>query len=293
MVSDTDTVAIPAGVRLLLGRAAVQIIADREGVDLLHIKGDAVDPSLRDPVAPGSSGTDVDVMVRPEHAARMDQALRRRGWTVYSTYLNGSPFGHAQTYLHEAWGYLDLHRAFPGIEIDASDAFALLWSARSTATIAGVECPVPSIVAQSLILVLNAARAPSRGNRDVEVAWEKADVAARSEVEKLAATLDAQVAMAAAIGRIEDFRDHRSYRLWRAVSQGGTRSEEWWGRLRAARTWRERLRLATRLPLVNTEHLAIRLGHAPAPREVAVEFLARPSRAVREWMASRRERSQP
>ncbi|MGA1827857.1 nucleotidyltransferase family protein [Microbacterium sp.] len=288
MVSDTTTVAIPSGVRLLLGRAAVQVIANREGVDLLHIKGHAVDPSLRDPLDPGASGTDVDVMVRPEHATRMDVALRRRGWSVYSTYLNGSPFGHAQTYLHEAWGYLDLHRSFPGVEVDASDAFAILWSARSSVTIAGVECPVPSVSAQALILILNAARAPSKGTRDVAAAWEHAGPMEHSAIERLASDLEAHVAMAAAIGRLEDFRDHHSYRLWRAVSQGGTRSEEWWGRLRAARTWRERARLARQLSLVNTEHLAIRLGHAPTSREVAVEFIARPSRAVREWVGSRR-----
>lgn len=291
MMGDTETVAIPAGVRLLLGRAAVQTVADRVGVDLLHIKGDAVDPSLRDPLTPGSSGTDVDAMVRPEHAARFHRELRARGWSVYSTYLNGSPFGHAQTYLHEAWGYLDLHRSFPGIEIDASDAFEILWASRSTASIAGVACPVPSVPAQSLILVLNAARAPLTGAQDVVKAWDEADPGRRGEVEKLAGALHARVAMGAATGRIEDFRAYPSYRLWRAVSQGGTRSEEWWGRLRAARTWRERIRLATRLPLVNTEHLAIRLGHTPTARQVAVEFFARPSRALREWSASHRRRS--
>ncbi len=289
-MSETETVAIPPGVRLLLGRAAVQVIADREGVDLLHIKGDAVDQSLRDPLAPGASGTDVDVMVRPEQAARMDRALRRRGWSVYSTYLNGSPFGHAQTYLHETWGYLDLHRAFPGFEVDGSAAFAILWSQHSASSVAGVQCAVPSVSAQSLILILNAARSPSRGDSDVQAAWDAADPVRRGEIQSLAENLRAQVAMAAGIGRIEDFRTHRSYRLWHAVSRGGTRSEEWWGRLRAAQTWRERARLVGRLPLVNTEHLAIRLGHSPTFGEVAVEFISRPSRALREWGGSWRRR---
>lgn len=291
MMSTTDTVAIPARARLLLARAAVQTIARREHVDVLHIKGDAVDASLRVPGTIHSPGTDVDAMVRPSQIGRLDTALRRHGWQVYSTFRNGSPFGHAQTYLHDTWGYLDLHRSFPGIELDEADAFRVLWQHRSVAVIAGVECAVPSVPAQSLIRLLNAARAPYRGNSEVARAWASVEPDERREIEELADELEAHVALAAATGRIEEFRGHRSYRLWRAVSQGGSRSEEWWGRLRAARTWQERTRLAARLPLVNTEHLSIRLGHRPAGREVLKEFFDRPVRAVRERAALRRARS--
>src|SRR6478736_287123 len=117
-----EEVAVPLEVRLRFGRAAVQVVADRIGVDVLHIKGDAVDPSLR----ATRTGTDVDILVRPADVSRVDRAIRREGWVLYSTFMYGSPFGHAQTYLHDSWGYLDLHRAFPGIRLDPAAAFDIL-----------------------------------------------------------------------------------------------------------------------------------------------------------------------
>ena len=70
-VSDPE-IAIPLGVRLRLGRAAIQTIADQSGADILHIKGDAVDPSLR----PRSRvGTDIDVLVRPAHLTRSNPEI--------------------------------------------------------------------------------------------------------------------------------------------------------------------------------------------------------------------------
>ena len=104
-------VDVPLSVRLRFGHAAVQHLADSLGVDLLHIKGAAVDPSLR---PNGYAGTDVDVMVRPDQFSELDPALRAHGWRLYTTFTSGSPFGHAQTYTHDAWGYIDVHRFFPG-----------------------------------------------------------------------------------------------------------------------------------------------------------------------------------
>ena len=114
--SDAAEVPVPLAVRLLLGRAAVQVIASDAGADLLHIKGNAVDTSLRAREAPG---TDIDVMARPTHVPRLHDELLRHGWVVYSSFRYGSPFGHAQTYRHPDWGYLDLHRMFPGIPTTA------------------------------------------------------------------------------------------------------------------------------------------------------------------------------
>src|SRR5687768_8109198 len=109
-----EEVAVPLEVRLRFGRAAVQVVADRIDAAVLHIKGDAVDPSLR----PTHVGTDVDILVRPADVSRLDRAIRLDGWKLYSTFTYGSPFGHAQTYLHDTWGYLDMHRAFPGVRLD-------------------------------------------------------------------------------------------------------------------------------------------------------------------------------
>ncbi len=68
--------------------------------------------------------------------------------------------------------------------------------------------------------------------------------------------------------------------MWKVVGEGGSRSEEWWARIRAAPTFADAARLVARAPLVNVEHLAILLGRRPTRREIAAEFLARPARAL-------------
>ena len=192
-------VSVPLSVRLRFGHAAVQHLADEIGVDLLHIKGVAVDPSLR---PGGYAGSDVDVLARPAHVVALDRAMRQHGWRLYSTFEYGSPFGHAQTYLHDVWGYADVHRFFPGIRIDPAKAFDRLWTDRSTVSIADVGCVVPSVPAQAVLLILNSAR--SRFDRqDVSAIWGTADVGRRAEIEALVADLDAPVAFAAAIGGLE------------------------------------------------------------------------------------------
>ena len=124
MTRSEEEALVPLAVRLHLGRAAIQTVAGRAAVDVLHIKGDAVDETLR---PGGQAGTDIDILVRPAHVPVLDSALRSHGWTVYSTFENGSPFGHAQTYAHDVWGYLDLHRLFPGIGLDPAIAFERFW----------------------------------------------------------------------------------------------------------------------------------------------------------------------
>lgn len=277
-------VPIPLGVRLLFGRAAMQVVADEAGVDVLHIKGDAVDSSLR----PGeTSGSDVDVLVHPERIETLDHALRAHGWRLYSTFVNGSPFGHAQTYIHDDWGYLDVHRWFPGIRTSPVIAFERMWRDSRVIDIVGVGCRVPSLAAQAVLLVLNAAR--SSGDRaDVALSWTDASDDLRAEVERLTAELDARVAFAAATGDLALFRGAPDYRLWKVVSEGGSRAEEWWARVRSAPSLRDALRIAARAPLVNVEHLSIELGRAPSRREIVSEFFARPARAVGEGFTSLR-----
>ncbi len=274
-----DTIAIPFSVRLHLARAAVQTIADREGVDLLHVKGDAVDPTLR---PGGQAGSDVDVMVRPTQVGSLDSALRRHGWEVYSTFRTGSPFGHAQTYLHRIWGYLDVHRFFPGIELDSGAAFTRLWGARGTMTFAGVACPVPAPPAQATILVLNAARVAAHARTDLDSAWHERPPAQRAAIEREVRALDARLAFDAAFGELDRHRGEKGFRLWKAVSTNGSRVEEWWGRVRAARTLRESAAVIVFAARVNTDALARRIGREPTRREVAAEFVRRPLRGVGE-----------
>jgi hypothetical protein len=277
-VSESE-VSVPLSVRLRFGHAAVQHLASQVGVDLLHIKGSAVDPSLR---PGGYAGTDVDVMVRPDHVARLDAALRAHGWRLYTTFASGSPFGHAQTYLHDAWGYIDIHRSFPGIRIAPGDAFDRLWRDRASIEIAGFGCPVPSVPAQALLLILNAARSRAPLRHDLEAVWTTAGDERRAEISALVDELDAPVAFAAAVGGLDRFRRERDYRLWRVVSTGGSRSEEWWARVLAAPTFGDALRVIARAPLVNVDHLAARLGRRPTRGEIVAEFFGRPARAIGE-----------
>ena len=271
-------VTVPLVVRLQFGHAAVQRLAVEIGADLLHIKGAAVDPSLR---PGGHIGSDVDVLVRPQHVEALDRALQANGWALYSTFEWGSPFGHAQTYLHDAWGYLDIHRRFPGIRLKPDAAFEVFWADRQQVEIAGLDCAVPSVAGQAVLLVLNAARA-SRQRRAGVAVWTEASTERRAEMSALVGRLHAEVAFAALTGGLDRFRNERDYRLWKVVSEGGSRSAEWWARIRAAPNVWAGLRIAARAPLVNVDHLAHRLGRTPTRGDIVLEFLRRPIRAVRE-----------
>jgi hypothetical protein len=272
-------VSVPLPVRLRLGHAAVQYLAAQAGVDLLHIKGAAVDPSLR---PGGYAGSDVDVLVRPAHVDTLDQAMRSNGWALYSTFEHGSPFGHAQTYLHDAWGYIDIHRYFPGIRLEPERAFELFWADRHRLHIAGVGCQVPSVTAQAVLLVLNAARSAKGARGDLMTIWSQAPEDRRAEIMRLVERLHAEVAFAAVTGGLERYRGDREYRLWKVVASGGSRAAEWRARVAAAPNNRARVRLALRATLVNVDHLAHRLGRSPTRVDIAIEFLRRPISGVGE-----------
>lgn len=281
MIGETT---IPLAVRLRFGRAAVQVVADQIGADILHIKGDAVDPSLR----PHRFGTDVDILVRPRHVRLLDEAVRGQGWQLYSSFEYGSPFGHAQTYLHDSWGHLDLHRSFPGIRLDPDEAFDVLARDGSTLEVADVTCAVPGIRAQAALLLLNAARAGGHREHDVELLWDAASPEQRAGVRALAGELRADVAFSAAVGGLEHHRGAPDYRLWKVISEGGSRSEEWWARIRAAPTFGSALRLIARAPRVNVERLAHDLGREPTRAEILVASVKRPVTAVSDaWKRSR------
>lgn len=290
-------VAIPPDVmaraRLLLAHAAVQRVADARGLDVLHIKGHAVDPSLR---WPGRVGTDVDVLVRPRHVDSLLAGLLESGWAWYTDFESGSAFEHAATLVHETWGYVDLHRYFPGIGAPAPAAFDTLWNDRSVANLAGVACPVPNITAQILVLVLHAAPLANRmrGGRDIQAAFDAADRARQAAVLELVEELRAEVAFAAAVGGLDQYRDRPEYAFWRIQAEGGTRIEEWRARVAAAPSLRAKAHLVLRAPLVNTAHLAHVLGRPPTRWEIVKEFGARPVRGVREeWRVRRARRRAP
>lgn len=281
---------VPMGARVMLGHAAAQYMADRHSLDVLHIKGYALDPALR---WEGRVGTDVDVMVRPAHLDRYLHALLTAGWTHAIGFEEGSPFGHAATLSHAQWGYLDLHRSYPGFMVSPADAFESLWRERGEVVIAGANCPVPSLRGQVVVMMLHAARSGGGGRSDLDLdeVWGKAPATLQLAVLELVAELKAEVAFAAATGDLDNFRDRREYALWNTVSRGGTRVEEWFARIKAAPTLAGRVRLVLRAPLVNVEHLTMLWGRPPTRGEVVREFFARPVRGLVEELRAWRQRS--
>jgi hypothetical protein len=286
-----ETTPIPTRHRLTFGHAAVQKVADRSGIDLLHIKGEALDPTIP---WPGRRSTDSDVLVRPEQSDALLSALRRSGWQLVGGFGSSSAFEHSATLRHTHWGHLDLHRLYPGFARPAPEVFQRLWTGRHEWLAAGVSCPVPEAAAQRVILILHAARAgaSARARADVAAAWTSALPSQREQVTALVHELSAEVAFAAAVGGLEAYRSDPSHDLWRVVSAGGTRVEEWRARVKATPTLAGKTRLVLRAPLVNVEHLTALRGSPPTKAEIVTEFFARPLRGLREELRRRRpERS--
>lgn len=67
---------------------------------------------------------------------------------------------------------------------------------------------------------MHAARALASYSHDVRLAWDEATEAERAQILALACELKAEVALAAATGRLEDFRDRPEYDLWRLYLDG-------------------------------------------------------------------------
>lgn len=271
----------PLRIRVRFAHAAVETVARAAGTPILHVKGPAAHPTLRDA---GRTGTDADVIVHPAQAARLVEALIAEGWDMRARFETGSVFEHAATLWHTHWGYVDVHRDFPGVGVPAAQAFDRLWRDRESLDLAGVLCSVPSIEAQALLLVLHEARERLGDgvDEDVRRAWTHAGDDLRTQVAALRDELDAQVAFAAATGELEQYRDHPQYRLWRHMRHGGSRLDEWRARSAAAPTRRQAVALIARSLRVNVDHLAMDLGRAPTRRERAAAWFERIGTAGRD-----------
>lgn len=271
-----------AQVRIELAHGVVQLLCNSSGVDALHIKGSALDPALR---YPGRTGRDVDLLVHPEHIDALRAALGEHGWLQVGRFATGSPFEHAENWHHETLGYLDLHRLIPGIGLSPDDAFRSLWATRTSARLADIECAVPDLDAQALIVLLHAARSHGdhRGVLDTDHVWRNADPEIRQRILALVDDLRAEVAFAAAAGGLENFRDRPEYLLWKVNSSpDAARTTEWWARIRAASGARQKVSLAARSLLVNRDHLRTVSDHEPSRADVVREFMRRARLAARE-----------
>ena len=272
---------VPLRVRVVLAHAAVQHLATAHGVDLLHLKGPAVLPHLR-----GLShrrGTDADVLVRPAHVDRLMAALEQHGWQAETTFTTGSAFDHAANLFHPHWGMLDVHRTYPGMDRDPAAAFAVLWARRGSTDLAHVPCPVPDPLAQSLVLLLHAARTPHDGgpHPDLGPNWTDRSDTDRAALRALAGETGATVALAAATGDLGGHAGAPEAAVWEVFADGGDRLDEWTARWRAARGPTAKASVALRSVRVNRYYLRQRLGHDPSRAEMSAELVRRVGRAGR------------
>ena len=262
---------MPVAVGVQFAHAAVQAIADAEGIDVLHIKGPALDtvllvhkPSLGE-AAGRRDSFDADVLVRPTQVNRLIRAMRSHGWSVRYRFEDGSNFGHASTLVHAHLAPVDLHRSFPGFGVTAGAAFASLWEDRMPITIAGVACSAPSRDAHRLILILHAVRSGDLLSEDIRRAWTEATPDERARISACAEVLGAEVALAAGTGALARFRHRRDYRLWQALApRQSTRPRLWWAWVSAQPTARERARVGLRLIGPRLGRLRGSLGHRPS-----------------------------
>lgn len=280
-MSTVEFMPVFAGVRL--GSAVLQVLAEDAGVDVLHIKGPAVHPSLlqvqetSDPVLGVEAGAprprnsvDVDLLVRSSHIDRLFGAMREHGWQMAYRFEDGSAFEHASTWTREGLCTADIHRQFPGIGVPPGQAFELLWAERQTIEIAGYPCHAPSLPAQRLILILHATRGGDLQSGDIQRAWWDASPGERAEMDELAATLGAKVALSAGTGRLDQHRGAREHDLWLALSSGDVRRLTLWkARVKAQPTLAGRVRMGVRLAVPKPGRLSHNLGRPPNVFEIA------------------------
>lgn len=117
--------------------------------------------------------SDVDVLIFPSDLDPMLRELAAAGWhasgglDIVEQFAESSP-----TLVHEFWGVpIDVHVVYPGLLMDSSAAFEILWLDRDFAEFAGQRVPVPNRVASAIILALHSIRSTktmSRHKRELD-----------------------------------------------------------------------------------------------------------------------------
>ena len=267
---------MPVSVAIRFTHASLQVLAEDHGIDLLHIKGPAVDDALLEVRVANISTTDG----APESEAESPVgAARDRGATQHRRRRarpSGSPRppvrGDAPARLDDevpvrgrvgvrARGHHD-----PPLPGPRGRASTLPRDRRRTRKRRSRRCGgtgtrsswpgSPALSRQSLPNVSSSSStrpAPaSSPTRTSCRSWTAAREDDRDAVRRLAADLGAEVALAAGTGRLDEFSGARGYALWLALSTGERSLVRMWvARVKAAPTRRAALRTAVHLLVPN------------------------------------------
>lgn len=268
----SPVIDVPLHIRMQLSHAYFQHLAEKSGVDILHIKGYAFAEEI---YPPGRSSTDVDILVRPEHLDRLVQSALKDGWEIKAHFETGSIFEHAMTLYHGSWGLADIHRYFPGIGNAQGSAFDALWQHRRVREIAHYPCFLPSLVDSRIFVVVHAARSAAQINSDIDHLRSSLTSADWQTMRDRVSDVGAELAFAAALGEIERFDKHPDYLLWKSVSEETPLYLQWRARFKHAQGLRRKTRVLLSILRVNRDHLAMELGHPPSPQEIREKFFSR------------------
>lgn len=263
---------IPLEARIRLGHAMVQGVADQVGVDLVHIKGYAVDQGL---YREGRASTDVDIWVRPSQVDRLIQALAEHDWKPLTSFRSGSIFEHAAVSHHPTWSYVDIHRVVPGVGLPPEEAFERVWAEHKTVEIAEYPCAVPSADHQMAVIILHEARSGATRQPDVDHIRAQLSEEQRLHLRGIASSWKADVAWAAATDRLELFTDHPEYPLWKAVRTNASGIALLKARLQTEQSWLKRAELIAYAATPNLDHLRLSLHREPTAQDVLQDLSSR------------------
>jgi len=102
---------------------------------------------------------DVDCWVPPGEERRLARALQQWGWTPAYSAFSGTAVLHSLTLRAGSWGCaIDVHSWFPGITLEAAEAFDLVERSSTDAAFAGKLVVVPSRPVHAMISALHDTR---------------------------------------------------------------------------------------------------------------------------------------
>lgn len=283
MASVTDSESpqqeqVPLKARIVLSHAHLQNLAERRGIDLLHVKGYIFG---QDTYQEQRTSTDVDVLIRPSQVEAFIEAVLEAGWEVMTTFETGSDFHHAMTIYHPTWGLADIHREFPGLGKNPEVTFDRLWAQRRKKVMGGYPCDTTSLQDSRLIVYVHSARSTSIVKPDVQYLDELLSAQEKEALEVRVRELEAELAYAAALGRIDQYQNQKDYLVWKTASEKTSDLTRWYARVQAAPSLGAKVQTVLDIFRVNKDHLAMELGHEPSKQEIRQKFFSRFSKLWR------------